>query len=102
MSGDQEKGRIYSIEMTKAAHRIYKKLDPPVQRRIKDETHKIAQAPHNAPMLQGLPLSVRSHHFTFNGVNWRIAYVTDDVAAKLTVVLLGVRENFYDRLKRLL
>jgi mRNA-degrading endonuclease RelE of RelBE toxin-antitoxin system len=92
----------YTVEMTRAAHRVYKKLDPPVQRRVKAEMAKVVEAPTAAPQLRGLPLPVRSHHFSHQGVQWRIAYTVNDDAAKVVVVLLGVRENFYDRLKRVL
>ena len=92
----------YAVEMTKAALRLYRKLDPPVQKRIKSEIQTVALSPHHAALLHGLPLSIRSHHFALQGVQWRIAYTVDDTARKLTVVLLGVRENFYDRLKRML
>jgi len=92
----------YTVEMTRAAHRVYKKLDPPVQKRVKTEMAKVAENPSAAPQLRGLPLPVRSHHFSHQGVQWRIAYTVDDAVNKVVVVLLGVRENFYDRLKRLL
>ncbi|OGQ83966.1 MAG: hypothetical protein A2289_17680 [Deltaproteobacteria bacterium RIFOXYA12_FULL_58_15] len=88
--------------MTRAAHRVYKKLDPPIQRRVKAEMEKVTAAPNAAPQLSGLPLPIRSHHFSQQGKQWRIAYTVDDAATKVVVVLLGVRENFYDRLKRLL
>jgi len=102
MIGSFGEGFSYTVEMTSAAHRVYKKLDPPVQRRIKAEVQEIAKAPNASPLLHGLPLPIRSHHFTQNGVHWRIAYTVNDMQTKVTVVLLGVRENFYDRLKRLL
>lgn len=92
----------FTAEMTRAAHRVFKKLDPPVQKRVKAEVAKIVAAPLAASPLSGLPLAVRSHHFTQQGVHWRIAYTVDDAEAKVVVVLLGVRENFYDKLRRLL
>lgn len=92
----------HAIEMTRAAHRVYKKLDRPVQERLRAELEKVAAAPKAASLLRGLPLAVRSHHFTQKGVHWRVAYTVDDDSAKVIVVLLGVRENFYDRLRRLL
>ena len=95
-------GKTYAVEMTSAAHKVYKKLDPPAQKRIKSAVEAIAKAPHAAALLSGLPLAVRSHHFTLAGVHWRVAYTIDERAAKVIVVLLGVRENFYDRLRRLL
>jgi mRNA-degrading endonuclease RelE of RelBE toxin-antitoxin system len=88
--------------MTRAAHRVYKKLDPSVQQRVKAEMEKVVATPHAAAPLHGLPLPIRSHHFTHQGVHWRVAYTVHDDTRKVVVVLVGVRENFYDRLKRLL
>lgn len=92
----------YTVEMSRTAHRVFKKLDDPVKQRIKQETARIAGAPEASSLLKGLPLKVRSHHFILARVHWRIAYTVDEKAKKITVVLLGVRENFYERLKRLL
>lgn len=92
----------YTVEMSRTAHKLFKKLDPPIKKRIEDESKEIAKSPYAAPQLSGLPLPVRSYHFSIAGVQWRIAYTVDDVKAQVIVVLFGVRENFYDKLKRML
>jgi len=84
----------YAVKLAQTAQRIYKKLDAPVQKRVVEEFNKIAETPYAAAMLAGTPWPIRSHHFSHKGTQWRIAYTCDDKQLEVTVVFLGVRENF--------
>jgi mRNA-degrading endonuclease RelE of RelBE toxin-antitoxin system len=62
----------------------------------------ISKYPFDAEKLQKPIDECRSLHFKINGVHYRIAYRIIKDKKRIDVVLIGPRENFYQRLKRVL
>ncbi len=57
--------------------------------------------PHAGEKLHG-PLSfLFSFHVAFRAVHYRVAYSIDEKQQLVIIHLVGPRENFYDRLRRL-
>ncbi len=44
-------GEPYTLVLAPSAHRLYKKFDPALRERTKEEVRKIARSPHIAPSL---------------------------------------------------
>lgn len=94
---------MFKIFITSSARKSAKKLP----REIREEAVKlcenyIANYPFDAEKLHGPLSECRSFHFKLNNIHYRIAYriLTDE--QRIDVVLIGTRENFYQRLRRVL
>jgi mRNA-degrading endonuclease RelE of RelBE toxin-antitoxin system len=94
-------GEPYSVVLAPSAHRLYKKFDPALQDRIKEEVQKVARAPQGAPALHPPFQDLRSHHFHFRKAEYRIAYRVREDKRQVEVVLVKTRERFYEVLARL-
>lgn len=95
-------GEPYAVVLAPSAHRLYKKFDPALQDRIKEETQKVARSPYAAPPLH-LPFEgLRSHHFQFRNAQYRIAYRIREDQRQVEIVLVKSRERFYEVLARLI
>lgn len=92
----------YRIEMTRAAHRLYKKFDAALQAQVKEEATKLANDPLAYKELKPPFKGIRSYRFNFRGVSYRIAYTVDSENKVLTIVLAHARQNFYRLLRRAL
>jgi len=81
--------------------RDIKRLDKPVLKELFDlHIPRICEAPATGDQLYGELQGVFSYHFQKNRVDYRIAYITDDVEKIVTIVMVGTRERFYETLKR--
>lgn len=92
----------YRVDMTAAAHRLYKKFEISLQEQIKHEAQTIAADPMAFKQLSSPFQGIRSYRFSFRGVSYRIAYTVDTQREVLTIVLVHSRENFYRLLRRVL
>ena len=95
-------GAGYKIRMTNACYRAYDKFSLPLKEKIKSETIKIAENPYKRKRLSGFPISIRSYHFTYKGTAYRIAYDIDEKEKIVYIKLINTRENFYEKLKRMI
>ncbi|PJC37275.1 hypothetical protein CO046_01300 [Candidatus Peregrinibacteria bacterium CG_4_9_14_0_2_um_filter_53_11] len=78
-------------------HKFIKKADEPLKNKIKEEVLTIKENPKIGAQLVGKKFKgLRSHHFVFVKVNFRIAY---KLVGDLIIVYLSTRENFYRDLK---
>lgn len=78
-----------------------KRLDKSVARDIYSvHLSKILHAPRTGEKLYGDLEGVFSYHFRKNNVDYRIAYMIDDTAKIVYVVMIGKRESFYEILQR--
>ena len=98
--GNKEVG--YQVKMTNACHRIYDKFSLPLKEQIKSEAREIAKDPYKCEKLSGFPMNIRSYHFSYKGTAYRIAYDIDKKEKIVYVKLINTRENFYEKLKRML
>ncbi len=53
-------GRRYQIFMAPSAHRRYKKFDPGLQQKIKEEAKKLSEDPYSYEELKGPLRGIRS------------------------------------------
>lgn len=95
-------GEPYAVVLAPSAHRLYKKFDPALQDRIKEEVQELARSPHSAPALHHPFQDLRSHHFHYRKAEYRIAYRVREDKRTIEVVLVKTRERFYEVLARLI
>jgi addiction module RelE/StbE family toxin len=78
-----------------------KKIDKRLRRDI-ETTHipTILEYPEHGEMLVGDLNGMLAYHFSYRKQAYRIAYITDDTAKIVFVMMIGKRENFYTILKR--
>jgi mRNA-degrading endonuclease RelE of RelBE toxin-antitoxin system len=91
---------MYTIVFEPAGYRIFKKLDP----KIREQIHNHYQALKTNP-LAGEPLrgkrQLRSLHFTYEGVAYRIIYHMLSSQRLIVIQLADKRENIYKRLQEM-
>ena len=94
-------GKQYQLFMASSAHRRYKKFDPPLQQKIKEETKVLSEDPHRYDELMGPLRGIRSSHFEHRGIQYRIAYRILEDKEQIEIVLVRSRESFYQTLRRI-
>lgn len=73
-------------------YKFIKRADKSLKEKIEEEVLKIQKNPSTGELLKKRLKGIRSHHFVFIRVNYRIAYkVVDD----LIIISIATRENFY-------
>jgi mRNA interferase RelE/StbE len=93
----------YSLLLTRTADKAQKKLDKPLRLLIRDGLLALAEAPFRLGEALKTPLvGIFSHHITYKGKEFRIAYQVDQEAERIVVLMIGPHENFYRKLKQLL
>jgi mRNA interferase RelE/StbE len=91
----------YRLLLTNTAEKSQKKLDKPLRLKLKEALAKLMHTPLQLGEALKQPLTgVYSHHITYQGVEWRIAYTINDSFKEVIVVHIGSHENFYKSLKR--
>jgi mRNA-degrading endonuclease RelE of RelBE toxin-antitoxin system len=94
---------MYRIEFDRArSARFVKKADPPRKDRLEKELLVIARDPFIADELKGRFRGLRSHHFSHQGVGYRIVYAVYPEREVVGILHVGTRENFYRELARAL
>jgi len=93
----------FEIFITPSAKRAVKKLPQEVKKEIVALCEGfIAKHSFDAEKLQKPLDECRSFHFKLNNVHYRIAYRIVENNERIDVVLIGTRENFYQKLRRTL
>jgi mRNA-degrading endonuclease RelE of RelBE toxin-antitoxin system len=87
--------------MAPSAHRRFKKFDPPLQQRIKEEAKRLSEDPHRYEELRGPLRGIRSYHFNYTKTQYRIAYRILEDKKEIEIVLVKSRESFYQTLRRI-
>jgi len=95
-------GRKYQVFMAPSAHRRYKKFDPGLQQKVKEEARKLSEDPHIYEELKGPLRDIRSYHFDHSKTRYRIAYRILEGKKEIEVVLVKSREGFYQTLRRII
>jgi len=93
---------LYLVVVTSRARRDLKKLDRPLKKKIILEAGNLAENPELGALLSAPYHTIRSYHFHFKGVEYRIAYHVENEKKEIIVHLVAPRENFYDKLRRAL
>ncbi|MDI6735708.1 MAG: type II toxin-antitoxin system RelE/ParE family toxin, partial [bacterium] len=89
--------KSYSIEMTNTCHSIYRKLNERLKEKIKTEAKNIAKNPYKYEQLSNLPVKIRSYHFNYEGITYRIAYEIDEKEKLIYIKLVNTRGCGYFR-----
>ncbi|MCD6317759.1 type II toxin-antitoxin system mRNA interferase toxin, RelE/StbE family [Candidatus Aerophobetes bacterium] len=95
-------GKRYQIFMAPSAHRRYKKFDPPLQQKTKQEALRLVEDPYRYEELKGLLRGIRSYHFEYKKVQYRIAYRIRENKNQIEIVLVKSREGFYQTLRKII
>ena len=94
---------MYKIFITSSARRAAKKLPLDIRKEVIFLCKKtIAKHPFDSEKLQKPLDECRSFHFKQNNIHYRIAYRTIENEKRIDIVLIGTRENFYQKLRRAL
>lgn len=93
---------MYQVFLIKSAAREGKKRGKKFKKVLEDilQKLKIDPLPPQTERLSGELYFIYSYHFNFSGTAFRMAYTIDQQVKKLTVVMVGPRENFYKTLKQ--
>ncbi len=92
---------MYRDEYHPRVKKDLKKLNPRIREEIKT-THipNILSEPGVGQTLVGDLAGIYSYHFKISNQQFRIAYVVSDEEKIVYILMIGVRESFYDLLKR--
>lgn len=93
----------WTIFLSRTADKAQKKMDKPLRIALRDALMRLCLAPERLGERLSQPLtSVYSHHITYKGKEFRIAYQLCPETETIMVLLIGPHENFYRKLKNLL
>jgi len=81
--------------MAPSAHRKYKKFDPLLKQKMRQEIGTLADDPHRYQELKGPLKGIRSYHFEHEKTQYRIAYRIIEDRNQIEIVLVKSRESFY-------
>ncbi|MBI3955511.1 type II toxin-antitoxin system RelE/ParE family toxin [Candidatus Gottesmanbacteria bacterium] len=93
---------MYQVFLSKSAAKAGKKQGKAFVTKIGIILTQLSKnpMPKQAERLSGEFNFLYSYHFTNNGTAFRLSYKVDEDVKKITVVLIGPRENFYKTLKQ--
>ena len=92
---------MYQIRALTAVKKDLKRLDKPVRAAIeKDHFPAIQNAPDAGDVLHQDLEGLRSYHFSQHGTQYRIVYEVHVRERLVVVLMIGTRENFYERVRR--
>jgi len=94
-------GKSYQVVMAPSAHRRYKKFDPLLKQKVRQEVGTLAEEPHRYEELKGPLKGIRSYHFEHEKTQYRIAYRIIEDRNQIEIVLVRSRESFYQALRRI-
>jgi len=93
----------WTVCLTRTADKAQRKLDKPLRVLIRNALLRLSEDPIRQGERLSQPLSrLYTHHITYQGKEFRIAFELNPEAQVVTVVLIGPHENFYRKLKNLL
>jgi len=93
---------MFEIVITRTAKKSVKKLSRAVKEEIVQQSQKLKENPYIGEKLSGSLHFLYSFHLTAEGIHYRLAYTVDVEKQQIVVHLIGPREGFYQRLRRLL
>ena len=91
----------YRISITSSAKRAAKKLPDRVRSEAVNKSLFLRNNPYLGEKLTGSIHFLHSLHFKSKNVQYRIAYTINSKEKLVIVHLVGPRENFYKKLRRL-
>lgn len=91
---------MYQIRLSKAGGRDIRKLSRQVQEELPKHFEILSADPRQGETLRGILQGLWKYEFSFGGSAYRIAYEILDNKKTVLVIMVGSRENFYNRLRR--
>ena len=98
-SGERKR---YQILMSPSAHKIYRKFDSHLQRKIKEKARKMSEDPYRYEELKGPLKGIRSYHLDYKNTEYRIAYRIVENKNRIEIVLVKTRKSFYQILRQII
>ena len=92
---------MYSVQFTGSGHRLFKKLAPDIKKEIVAKATVLKTDPQSGEQLQGKYRNLRSLHFSYKGVAYRIIYQVLTQQEMVIIHLADKRENIYKRLEHM-
>ena len=92
---------MFQVVVTTSAKKSIKRLPPAIRQEIHDQAEGLAINPYLGMKLTGSLCFLYSLHFSFGGVQYRIAYTINKEENQIVIYLAGTRENFYNKLRLL-
>lgn len=91
---------MFIIKAVNPVKQDIKKLHPKVIQLIQEDHFKlIKEDPYKAKNLSGQFSILKSYHFKYFGVDYRIIYQIFEDEKIIRVLMIGTRENLYKKLK---
>ncbi|MEW6108881.1 MAG: type II toxin-antitoxin system mRNA interferase toxin, RelE/StbE family [Nitrospirota bacterium] len=92
---------MFELKAIKTVKKDLKSLHPKLAKEIKSQHFKkIKESPFESFELGYSFKGLRSYHFNFEGTSYRIIYEVFEKDRLVVVIMIGKRENFYEKLKR--
>ncbi len=92
---------MYELIIPNSVEKDIKKLPSQVQKLLADEyLPQIQNAPEQGKFLHGQFRNFRSFRLSDQGVEYRVIYKVGKESNSVVLIMVGARENFYDRLRR--
>lgn len=91
----------FRVEITPSDKKLIKKFSLELREKVVTEAYKITENLCQHEKLSGPLSKFYSWHFSFKGIEYRIAYQVFNNENRIVIVLVGTRENFYEKLKKL-
>ena len=91
---------MYKIKAVKPIKQDIKKIHPKVAVLIQEHYLPIIKEdPYQAESLSGKFSGLKSYHFKYIGIDYRIIYQIFEDEKIIRLLMIGTRENFYKKLK---
>ncbi len=92
---------MYEVRAINAVKKDIKTLHPKLKDEIQsNHFRKIKESPFGSHELGYAFKGLRSYHFSFEGIQFRIVYEVFEEDSLIVVIMIGTRERFYEKLKR--
>ncbi len=92
--------KSYSLEVERAALKDMKSFPRPLRELTLEQFDLLVKDPFLGQPLAGMLSHLRSHHFSYKGTQYRMAYMLQPEQKLILVIMVGPRENFYKLLRR--
>jgi len=92
---------MYELVIPRSVEKDIRKLPQQLQKIIaNDYLESIKSEPHQGKFLRGKSSGLRKYAFSYKGTQYRIVYKISETAKSAILIMVGSRENFYERLER--
>jgi len=92
---------MYELVIPRLVEKDIGKLPRQLQKIIASEhLESIKFNPHQSGFLRGKSRGLRKYTFSYKRTEYRIVYKISETAKLVILIMIGSRENFYERLRR--